>query len=336
MSEIHHIINKVLANSASKEEQNLLDMWLREKPENQHSFDLKRQQWEEMLLVVDVEDKKRVFANIKNKINQDSKLIDFAERIKRKSSWGWMRIAASVVSIISLGALSYYEISDPFSHLNLVGYDLVEANAGVQKIQVLADGSTIYLNGDSRLKYQIDNDSEERKLYLEGEAFFDVARDESKPFVIGLEKSQVQVLGTSFNIQAYPDDEYIATSVVTGKVAFERRKDKSLILLPGNKGIINKHQKSIEKYDVDNSRDMAWMNKALYFENTSLSDMAKSLYRMYGVNLKFTDGSLKNLKITAKFENEKIEEILKILEMTNEFSYMTDNELVLIGRKGEF
>ncbi len=336
MSEIHHIINKVLANSASKEEQNMLDRWLREKPENQQSFDLKRQQWEEMLLFVDVEDKKRVFANIKNKIDQDKKLIDFTERSTRKSSWGWMKVAASVVSLISLGALSYYEISDPFSHLNLVGYDLVEANAGVQKTQVLADGSTIYLNGDSRLKYKIDSESEERKLYLEGEAFFDVARDESKPFVIGLEKSKVQVLGTSFNIQAYPDDEQISTSVVTGRVAFERSDDKSLVLLPGNKGVINKHQKSIEKYDVDNSKDVAWMNKALYFENTSLSEMAKSLYRMYGVKLKFTDGSLNNLKITAKFENEKIEEILKILEMTNEFSYKIDNELVLIGRKGEF
>jgi len=336
MSEIHHIINKVLANSASKEEQSLLDVWLREKPENQHSFDLKRQQWEEILLIVDGEDKKRVFANIKNKINQGDKLIDLAERSKRKSSWGWMRIAASVVSIVSLGALSYYEISDPFSHLNLMGYDLVEADAGIQKTQILADGSTVYLNGDSRLKYKIDSESEERKLYLEGEAFFDVARDENKPFVIGLEDSNVKVLGTSFNIQAYPGDEQISTSVVTGRVAFERKEDKSLVLLPGNKGVIDKHQKSIEKYDVDNSRDVAWMNKALYFENTSLSDMAKSLYRMYGVRLKFTDGSLKNLKITAKFENEKIEEILKILEMTNEFSYMTDNELVLIGRKGEF
>ena len=336
MSEIHHIINKVLADSASKEEQNLLDSWLKEKPENQHSFDLKRQQWEEVLLVVDAEDKKRVFANIKNKINQDNKSIDFTERSLRKPSWGWMRVAASVVSLISLGALSYYEISDPFSHLNLVGYDLVEADAGVQKTQVLADGSTVYLNGDSRLKYKIDSDSEERNLYLEGEAFFDVARDESKPFVIGLEKSKVQVLGTSFNIQAYPDDEEISTSVHTGRVAFERGEDKSLILLPGNKGIIDKYQKSIEKYDVDNTKDVAWMNKALYFENTSLSDMAKSLYRMYGVKLKFTDGSLNNLKITAQFENEKIEEILKILEMTNEFSYKIDEELVLIGKKGEF
>lgn len=336
MSEIHHIINKVLANSASKEEQNLLDNWLMENPENQASFDLKRQQWEEVLLVVDAEDKKRVFANIKNKINQDNKLIDFTERSSRKPSRGWMRVAASVVSLISLGALSYYEISDPFSHLNLVGYDLVEADAGVQKTQVLADGSTVYLNGDSRLKYKIDSDSEERNLYLEGEAFFDVARDETKPFVIGLEKSKVQVLGTSFNIQAYPDDEQISTSVLTGRVAFERGEDKSLILLPGNKGIINKHQKSIEKYDVDNAKDVAWMNKALYFENTSLSDMAKSLYRMYGVKLKFTDGSLNNLKITAQFENEKIEEILKILEMTNEFSYKIGEEFVLIGEKGEF
>ena len=336
MSEIQDIITKVLANSANKEEQNLLNDWLREKPENQHSFELKRQQWEEMLLFVDEEDKKRVFSDIKSRISQETELVDFNMRVSKKKSMGWMRIAASVVSFISLGALSYYEVSDPFSHLNLIGYNLVEADAGNQQTQLLADGSTVYLNGDSRLKYKINSEAKERKLYLEGEAFFNVARDETKPFVIGLEDSQVQVLGTSFNIKAYPEDGQISTSVLTGRVAFEASKSESLILVPGNKGVIDKDNKSIAKLNVDNSRDVAWMEKGLYFENTSLSDMAKSLYRMYGVKVKLTVGSLKNLKITAKFENEKFEEVLKILSMTNEFSYEIDDKLVVIGRKGEF
>jgi len=336
MSEIQYIITKVLANSASISEQDLLNDWLREKPENKQEFELQRQQWEEMLLVVNAEDKKRVFANIKNRIGQDDKVINFNDCSKKKPSWGWMKVAASVVSLITLGALSYYEVSDPFSHLNLIGYDLVEAEAGTQQSQLLADGSTVYLNGDSRLKYKIDSEANERKLYLEGEAFFDVARDETKPFVIGLEDSQVQVLGTSFNIKAYPEDGQISTSVLTGRVAFEVSNAESLILIPGNKGVIDKDKKSIAKLDVDNSMDIAWMEKALYFENTSLSELAKSLYRMYGVKVKLTDGSLKNLKITAKFKNENIDEIFKILEMTNELSYKIDGDVVMIGKAGRF
>ena len=246
-----------------------------------------------------------------------------------------MRIAASVVTFISLGALSYYEISDPFSHLNLIGYDLIEADAGEQQSQILADGSTVYLNGDSRLKYKIDSESTERKLYLEGEAFFDVARDESKPFVIGLEDSKVQVLGTSFNIQAYPEDEQISTSVITGRVAFEASRSESLILVPGNKGVINKSKNSIDKLDVDNSKDIAWVGKTLYFNNASVSEMSKSLYRMYGVKIKLVDGSLEDLRITAKFENENIDEIFKILEMTNEFSYLIEGNVVMLGEAGK-
>lgn len=336
MSEIQYIITKVLANSASKEEQDLLNDWLREKPENKQDFELKRQQWEEMLLVVDAEDKKRVFTNIKNRIGQDNKVVGFNDRSKKKQSWGWMKVAASVVTFISLGALSYYEISDPFSHLNLIGYDLVEVDAGNQQTQLLADGSTVYLNGDSRLKYKVNSEANERKLYLEGEAFFDVARDEAKPFIIDLENSTVQVLGTSFNIKAYPEDGQISTSVITGRVAFEASRSESLVLIPGNKGVIDKDKNSIAKLDVDNSMDIAWMEKALYFENTSLSELAKTLYRTYGVEIKFTDGSLKDLKITAEFENEKLEEILKILKMTNEFSYSIDGEIVRIGKTGEF
>jgi transmembrane sensor len=336
MSEIQYIITKVLANSASEEEQNLLDDWLMKKPENQQNFELKRQQWDDMLLVVDVEDKKRVFSNIKNRISQETKVVDFNMRVSKKKSMGWMRIAASVVTFISLGALGYYEISDPFSHLNLIGYDLVEVDAGNQQTQLLADGSTVYLNGDSRLKYKINSEASERQLYLEGEAFFDVARDEAKPFIIGLENSKVQVLGTSFNIKAYPEDEQISTSVITGRVAFEASKTESLILVPGNKGVIDKGKNSIAKNDVDNSMDIAWMKKALNFENTSLSELAKSLYRMYGVKVKLTDGSLKNLRITAKFENENIDEIFKILEMTNELSYKIDGDVVMIGDAGRF
>ncbi len=336
MSKIQYIITKVLASSANKEEQDLLNDLLMEKPENKQSFELKRQQWEEMLLTVDEEDKKRVFTDIKNRVGLNTKVVDFNKHVAKKKSMGWMRIAASVVTFISLGALGYYEVSDPFSHLNLIGYDLVEADAGNQKTQLLADGSTVYLNGDSRLKYRINPEANERKLYLEGEAFFDVARDETKPFVIGLEDSKVQVLGTSFNIQAYPEDEQISTSVITGRVAFEASKAESLILVPGNKGIINKSRNSIDKLDVDNSKDIAWMSKALYFENTSLSEMSKSLYRMYGVTIKLIDGSLEDLKITAKFENENIDEIFKILEMTNEFSYSIEGDVVMIGKSGKF
>jgi ferric-dicitrate binding protein FerR (iron transport regulator) len=336
MNKIHHIITKVLANSSTKEEQSLLNNWLEEKPENRQAFDLERELWEEMLLVVNEEDKKRVFSDIKNRVGIETKVLDLNEHIAKKKSMGWMRIAASVVTFISLGALSYYEVSDPFSHLNLIGYDLVEADAGNQKTQLLADGSTVYLNGDSRLKYKINSEANERKLYLEGEAFFDVARDESKPFVIGLEDSKVQVLGTSFNIQAYPEDKLISTSVITGRVAFEASKAESLILVPGNKGVINKNRNSIDKLDVDNSKDIAWMGKALYFENTSLSEMSKSLYRMYGVTIKMIDGSLEDLRITAKFKNENINEIFKILEMTNEFSYSIEGDVVMIRESGKF
>ncbi|MRT94671.1 FecR family protein [Ancylomarina sp. 16SWW S1-10-2] len=336
MSEVQYIINKILANSANKEEQDLFNNWLLEKPENKQFFELQRQQWEEILLVVDDEDKKRVFTDIKNRVGIETRVVDFNKHVAKKKSMGWMKVAASIVAFISLGALSYYEVSDPFSHLNLIGYDLVEADAGSQQTQLLSDGSTVYLNGDSRLKYKINSESSERKLYLEGEAFFDVARDETKPFVIRLENSKVQVLGTSFNIQAYPEDEQISTSVLTGRVAFEASKAESLILLPGNKGIINKGRNSIDKLNVDNSKDIAWMEKALYFKNASFSEMSKSIYRMYGVKIKLVDGSLEDLRITAEFENENIDEIFKILEMTNEFSYSIEGDVVMIKESKKY
>ncbi len=331
MNEIHHIITKVLAQDANVKEQKLLDDWLESKPENQQCFELRCYEWEQMLLFVDVKDKKRVFTNIKERIKVDSGIV----KSNRRKSFGWMRIAASIIGLITLGYVSYYELSHPFSHLNLVGYEMIETDAGNQQKMLLADGSLVYLNGDSRLKYRLDSENE-RKLYLEGEAFFDVARDESKPFIIGLRAGKVEVLGTSFNIKAYPDDDDIATSVITGRVAFEDTEAESLILKPGNKGLINKAENSIVKLNVDNSRDIVWMQRLLIFEKSNLSEMSKELYRMYGVKVTLMDDSLEDLKITAKFDNENINEVFKVLKMTNELSYKIVGDEVMVGVIGRF
>ena len=340
MNNIHQLIAKCFAEDISYEEMSQLRGWLDSSAENKMLFDDLKQEWDKLELPSASKDKTRVLNNVKERIRTEDKK---SEKIVRKLFYGnWYKLAASVALTISLGSLAWYQISEPFSILNTLGYEVKECKAGEYSDLLLADGSQIVMNGDSRVKYKENLPGIERNIYLEGEAFFDIVRNEEKPFVINMSGANVKVLGTSFNVKAYPEDETMETSVLTGKVAFTPTKGvlkkgkESILLIPGKKGIINQNMNLVDKLDVDNQLDIDWMKKKLNFSNTALADLTKSLYRMYGVKFKLTDNSLRDLKITASFENEKLEEIMKILELTSEFSYQVEENRIVIGRKNEF
>lgn len=340
MDKIHQLIAKHFAEDISTDEMSQLRGWLNASAENKMLFDELKQEWNNFKLISSSKDKARVLNNVKERIRTEDKKSD--KPVRKLFSGNWYKLAASVAILVSTGFLAWYQINEPFSTLNTLGYEVKECNAGENGDFFLSDGSQIVMNGDSRVKYKSDLSGSERNIYLEGEAFFDVARNEQKPFVINMDGANVNVLGTSFNVKAYPEDEFMETSVLTGKVAFMPSKGRllkqgaSIFLVPGKKGIINANENLINELEVDNQLDIAWMKKDLNFSNTAFSELTKSLYRMYGVGFKFTNDNLKDLKITASFENEKLDEVMKILEMTSEFSYQIENNLIVIGEKNEF
>jgi len=340
MNTMNQLIAKYFAGEISENEMSQLRGWLESSVENKLLFDDLKQNWESLELQSSPNDKSRVLNRVKAKIKADEPIVE--KEVKRLFVRSWYRMAASVIVAISVGTLAWYQINEPFSTLNTLGYEVSDCEAGMQKEIFLADGSHVFMNGDSRVKYKKELSGDERNIFLEGEAFFDVARNEKKPFVIGLDGAEVKVLGTSFNIKAYPEDKLMETSVLTGKVSFKHthgiweKDQESMFLVPGQKGVINHESEAFDQLNVDNQHDVAWMKNKLIFNNTSLLEITKTLYRMYGVNFKLSDGSLEDLKITADFENEELEEIMKILEMTSEFSYKMENDLVFIGKKDEF
>lgn len=340
LKDIYQIIAKHFAGEISDKEAGQLGDWLKASAENEKLFYDLKGEWENLELKSTISDRSRVLNKVKARIEAEEKQED--KVVRKLFGSTWYKIAASVIVLISISVITWYQIQDPFSTLNAFGYEIEKCDAGNQKEILLSDGSRIYLNGDSRVKYKEDFPGKERNVFLQGEAFFDVARNEQKPFVIGLNKAEVKVLGTSFNVKAYLGDKRMETSVLTGKVSFKytegifKSNEESMLLVPGEKGVVNSSNKSFNKLQVDNNIDIAWMKKELHFENTTLLEISKTLYRMYGVNFKLTDGSLEDLRITANFENEKLEEIIKILEMTSEFSYKIEKNLITIGLKGEF
>lgn len=223
---------------------------------------------------------------------------------------------------------------------------------------VLPDGTIVWLNGGSRILYKQSWKGEKnREVTLIGEAFFDVAKEPSQPFIIHTNNIEVRVLGTSFNIKAYPDDQTTETSLVSGAVEILiKGEQQRIVLMPSQKLIIpNKEyintttatitdagsKKITPLYQVEpltvNPVDSlvaetAWRDNYLVFENDGFSEIAAKLERWFGVKIHFDDKHLLQYRFTGKFEKETVTEILDALQFTTPFHYKVEEQEIFINQ----
>ncbi len=192
----------------------------------------------------------------------------------------------------------------------------------------LPDGSTVWLNSSSKLIY--DEDSP-RTLYLEGEGFFDVAKNKKVPFTVDTpDHIRVKALGTSFNVKAYKQNNFTETVLLTGKVevSSDTHFDKKVNMIPNEKVTFTQHNKQITKEKVAYMNSViSWRNGKIQFRNKSFKDIASDLNIQQNVSIRFNNEEVSNYKFTGTFEkNTPVSEILEVLKSTKHFVYETISE----------
>ncbi|HMI03482.1 MAG TPA: FecR domain-containing protein [Pedobacter sp.] len=202
---------------------------------------------------------------------------------------------------------------------------------GERKIISLSDGSKITLNNASHIKFpQVFSDSL-REVFLEGEAFFEIAHNERKPFVVRAGKLNIQVLGTSFNVRHYKSDRLIDVVVATGKVGVHAgNTKKTWMLTPGNQLAYDPLTGKVEERMVAVADFTGWQKGELVFKNEKLEDIFKRLERWYDVKITIKTLSLKNKRISLKQKNESLQTVLKMLGMAGGFKYQIKEKTVLV------
>ena len=163
---------------------------------------------------------------------------------------------------------------------------------------VLSDGTKIWLNSESEVEYPIVFPSGERRIRLQGEAYFQVASDKSSPFIIEMGKVQVQVLGTSFNLRAYQDEEMIQTTLVEGRVCMFTDK-KRILLYPNEQGAIELKTGNLVKKQVDVQAYIGWKNGRFIFERQTLEDVMRTLSLWYDVQVVFQSEKARHIEFTG-------------------------------------
>lgn len=230
----------------------------------------------------------------------------------------------------------------------------ISTRHGSRSKVTLPDGSTVFLNVSSRLTYDYGNENS-RQVTLDGEAYFDVVKDEQRPFMIHTGKMDITVLGTSFNVRAYKGDKTMETSLIQGKVEVTIKGDipKKVILSPLQKIVlynveahrINKVPDAIQPEKEDfhirevsiNQEDslvaeIAWKENYLVFNNERFEDIAVQLERWYDVEIIFEDKQMKDARFTGTFINETVNETLEALRFTSPFHYTIDKKKIVIKR----
>lgn len=182
---------------------------------------------------------------------------------------------------------------------------------------LLSDGTRVVLNSMSKLVYPVSFTGKKREITLEGEAYFEVAKDKSKPFIVTVKELQIEVLGTSFNIKAYPDDYQSFTTLVEGKVKLNSgfQTTKVSYLEPDQQAVYDLSTEGIIIQKIDAQQVTQWITGKYAFTNQTLDEIMKTLSRWYDFNYKFDNQSLKNIRFEGGLN--KYESIVPILEIIN-------------------
>lgn len=205
---------------------------------------------------------------------------------------------------------------------------------GAEYKLALADGTIVMINSASVIRFPVNiNDGDNRDVYLEeGEAYFKVAKNPSKPFIVHANGMDVQVLGTEFNVNTYTGN--IKTTLVQGKVAAKGANNQQLILNPNQQAVFNKENSSLTKSNVDVTPDVAWANGKIVFEEASLAEVMQTLGRWYDYDVEFETEKMKKIRFSAEIERYKdIKTVLNIMEQTGGVQFRIKNRRIYVDQQ---
>ena len=235
---------------------------------------------------------------------------------------------AAAISLLIAVSYGFYLYNKPSGNI------FVSTSYGERKQIGLPDGSVVILNSLSSVTYPENiHKSGTRKIELRGEAFFDVAKDARRTFVVKASEIEIKVLGTKFNISAYENDENITTDLYEGAVSLSFGTNNDLQLKPGEQAVYNKKSARAEISVSDYKSNSAWINGGMYFENIPLKNIFKILEREKNIVFRISEEIDIKLKLTAKFNNnESIDEILEHLSLPGRFTFEKKENVYIINK----
>jgi len=345
------LLAKYLSGDCSEDEQNKIQIWINSSAENQKTFELMKNVWQSSDLTYQPSDIKKIWNNVVKKagIYEDTKikgkvtineifqntidvLFPFPSKIRKSLQYAFI-----ILLVVSIPYFLKDTIKDSLFNNKPVMTSLTIEN-GIRKNITLADSTKVHLDAGSKLTYPQKFNSENREVILNGEAYFEVAHNPEKPFIVHANNAKVEVLGTKFNIRAWEESKKVDVAVAKGKVSLqsaENHSSEKVILTHGlassisEKGVLSKPQ----KIDIEN--ELGWMNNEKSFHNASLLEILSQIKRWYNIDFAISNSVSQDEHLTIHLQNNAIEDIVEMLSVLTGYECKYVDQKIFINETKE-
>lgn len=330
MDQIDNYIQSFLNNSLDAEGHAALRQWIKEAPKNRAYFHNTVNIWRAAGITSNAEG-----FDVEKAIGKFNKETEPARRIKFYRHALSISSAAIILLLCGISSLFFLWQSERMASEVAEEYKeyVVEVPDGAKSKIIFPDGSVVWLNAGSKVKYDSNFAKNSRNVELSGEGYFEVSKNKELPFVVNTGKLTVKVLGTKFNLKSYEEDSEVKVILKEGavKVGDFLADAVPVVLAPNQRFIYKKADQTIQVDSVNASHIENWRNGAMTFEKVSLEDIAKELKRQYDVPVRIENEYLKKIVYYSDFqENVTVEKVLEILSSGNKFRYEVKPELIRI------
>jgi transmembrane sensor len=273
---------------------------------------------------------------VEDKISKDRLDVIWKRVLKSRNSTRWLHSLAKVsryaavfvlAFLLGIGTYIIFEGSDTKYSEN---YTEINVPYGERSQLTLYDGTKVWLNSGTTLKFPLIFNSDKRKVFVKGEAFFDVAKDRKKPFVVNAGSLNIEVLGTRFNVCAYPDDSEAYATLEEGEIVASTSAGGKVQLKPGEQAVFHSDSKKITLHKVNTELYTSWTENRLKLENAAFSDVIKKMERWYDVKITVDDEGSFTKRYNMTIKTESLREMLHLLSFTTPMKYEIKEDRVFI------
>lgn len=314
------LLSSYFSGTLTEVQRKELEEWKAASEENRLIFKDAEKVWLslEMLKEMKGYDMPQALSNVHKKMEQSS------GHSRKTILIYWQRIAAVLLLPLLIGMTIYY-IKVKNASGNAVVWQTISTPPGVKSQVQLPDGTVVWLNSGTKLSYPSVFSDHNRDVKLMGEAFFDVAKDEKHPFIVDLGKINIEVVGTTFNAINYEQEGQTEVVLASGKVKLYEKQENKIQLIsqmtPGQQAIYLNADNTISLKDVDTQKYTSWIDGKLIFRDDPMDEVIRKLDRWFNVQIEIADPNIGAYIYTATFQNESIEQVMRLIERTSPIKY---------------
>lgn len=336
------LLIRYLTDECSKNEKEFVEHWIQADLKNKDFIESLKEVWN-----VEPNDEITVNAelawkNLKSDIIDEHKYtsryfklpISNFKQLNSGYIYTYLAVAAAIFLVASLLLIDIHVSSEVPDKEQFTMQEIITGKGEKSRIK-LSDGTSVILNSESRIQIPSQFVGDSRELYLSGEAYFEVTKKDDKPFIVYSGHSYVRVLGTKFVVSAYPIDEKVVVAVTEGKVQIDVRqalkgddKSEGFIAEEGDLGVLYKDKKPVITRQENIHEYASWTEGKLIFKNAPLKEIKHRIERWYDIKVSIDDTTLYNRELTTVFDNEPINEVLKIISLSMDMEYIKEKRQV--------